>query len=163
MEFRPNREAFERVRDQIGFCGIWCGSCAVGNGSLTQLAVCLRHFLAAYDVPRWASAEIDWDAFLKALGSLGRTVGCTGCRRGGGRDDCDIRACAVGRGLMHCIDCASFAECDHAAVLDHMRSGAAEVGLSVLSPGDHPEAMLEDWKRALPARWPCRILFEESE
>ena len=28
------QSAFENVQDQIGACGIWCGSCAVGNGSL---------------------------------------------------------------------------------------------------------------------------------
>ncbi len=24
--------AFDRVKDQVGCCGIWCGSCIVGNG-----------------------------------------------------------------------------------------------------------------------------------
>ncbi len=31
-------EAFDRVKAQIGACGIWCGSCAVGNGSLRELS-----------------------------------------------------------------------------------------------------------------------------
>jgi hypothetical protein len=163
MEFSPNREAFERVRDQIGFCGIWCGSCAVGNGGLTQLAGGLRQLLADYDVPRWTSVEIGWEAFLKALDSLKQGVSCAGCREGGGRDNCEIRACALGRGLKHCTDCASFPSCDHSAIMDHMRSGAAKIGLSVLMPGQNPDSILQDWTRALPARWPCCIVFAESK
>ena len=27
----------ENVKDQIGYCGIWCGSCIVGNGALREL------------------------------------------------------------------------------------------------------------------------------
>jgi len=51
MEMKPNREAFERVRDQVGFCGIWCGSCAVGNGSVGERGAELRELLVAYDAP----------------------------------------------------------------------------------------------------------------
>jgi hypothetical protein len=29
-----NANAYENVMDQIGYCGICCGSCAVGNGAL---------------------------------------------------------------------------------------------------------------------------------
>ena len=30
-------ESFEDVKGQIGCCGIWCGSCVVGNGALREL------------------------------------------------------------------------------------------------------------------------------
>jgi hypothetical protein len=33
-----DREALENVKGQIGACGIWCGSCAVGNGALQELS-----------------------------------------------------------------------------------------------------------------------------
>jgi len=33
-----HREALENVKGQIGACGIWCGSCAVGNGALQELS-----------------------------------------------------------------------------------------------------------------------------
>jgi len=163
MEFSPNLAAFERVRDQIGSCGIWCGSCAVGNGCLTQVAWGLRELLAAYDVPQWASVEIDWESFLRDLASLKQIGCCSGCRKGSGRDSCEIRARAQARGLKHCIDCASFADCKHAAVLHLMRTGAAKAGFSVLQPGDNPDAILEEWVRALPSRWPGCIIFAEGK
>ena len=27
---------FDNVENQIGFCGIWCGSCPAGNGSVVE-------------------------------------------------------------------------------------------------------------------------------
>lgn len=98
----PGRKAFERVRNQIGFCGIWCGSCAVGNGCLVGLSTGLRELLEAYGAPGWASVETGWEGFLKDLGTIGRTVSCIGCRSGGGRDDCEIRACALEREISFC-------------------------------------------------------------
>ena len=73
----PSREAFERVRDQIGFCGIWCGSCAVGNGCLAGLSTGLRELLTAYGAPDWASIETGWEGFLKDLGTIKQTVKAT--------------------------------------------------------------------------------------
>lgn len=28
---------FANVKNQIGFCALWCGSCTVGNGVLREL------------------------------------------------------------------------------------------------------------------------------
>lgn len=33
METKP----FDNVENQIGLCGIWCGSCPAGNGSVVEL------------------------------------------------------------------------------------------------------------------------------
>jgi hypothetical protein len=159
MEIRPNREAFERVRGQIGFCGLWCGSCAVGNGCLGELGLGLRELLVAYDAPQFAALGIGWEQFLEALGSLKQVVACTGCRTGGGRDNCEIRTCALGRGLDQCTECASFGHCEQTAILEHMRSEAARVGLSVLRQRESRDGALDDWSRAQAARWPCCILF----
>jgi len=160
---RPKREAFDRVRNQVGYCGIWCGSCAVGNGSLTEMARGLRELLTAYGTPQWASVETGWEPFLESLGSLKQTVSCAGCRHGGGRDSCEIRLCAQRRGLEQCVSCPAFGSCEHTKILDHMRSGAAKVGLSVLSQGENPDAKLEAWTQRLTARWPCCILFADSD
>ncbi|MEW6743926.1 MAG: DUF3795 domain-containing protein [Planctomycetota bacterium] len=162
METTRRREAFEHIRYQIGFCGIWCGSCALGNGCLAELAGGLRELLTAYAAPEWASVEVGWEGFLKGLGSVREAASCAGCRKGGGRDNCEIRACALGRGVEHCTDCMSFGRCEHATILDHMRSGAARAGLSVLSPGENPEAVLPEWTRRVMVRWPCCVLFAED-
>lgn len=159
----PNRVAFQCVRDQIGYCGLWCGSCAVGNGCLAGLSTGLRELLAAYGAPEWATVETGWDGFLKELETMKRTVSCIGCRSGGGRENCEIRACAKSRGLNHCTECPSFGSCEHSAVLDHMRSGATEVGMLALSPGEDPGTTIPKWTQQLEARWPCCVLFAESE
>jgi hypothetical protein len=158
----PHRDAFDRVRDQIGFCGLWCGSCAVGNGCLAELAAGLRQLLADYGVPEWAFVEIGWQELLDALASLKKVTSCAGCRKGGGRNNCEIRACAVGRGVEHCTSCSSFGSCDHAAILGRMRSGATRIGMSVLLPGDDPDTLLPQWTRLVMSRRPSCLLFAEG-
>jgi len=135
----------------------------VGNGGVTELATGLRELLNAYGAPQWATVETGWEPFLKSLGSLKQTVSCTGCRNGRGRENCEIRFCAQRSRVKHCTSCAAFNSCEHAAILDHMRSGAAKVGLSVLSQGENQDEMLEEWTRRLTTQWPCCILFAESE
>jgi hypothetical protein len=73
----------EGVSEQIGFCGIWCGSCAVGNGCVGELGAGLRNLLVAYDAPEYAAIGIGWEPFLEALGPLKQAVVCPGCRMGG--------------------------------------------------------------------------------
>jgi hypothetical protein len=34
---RLTTKGFENVKSQIGFCGIWCGSCLGGNGAVLEL------------------------------------------------------------------------------------------------------------------------------
>jgi hypothetical protein len=41
-------QAFLNVKHQIGFCGIWCGSCVVGNGALRELAGGLEQVTTVY-------------------------------------------------------------------------------------------------------------------
>lgn len=159
MEIIPSLEAFERVRGQVGFCGIWCGSCAVGNGCLSEVGRGLRELLVAYDAPEFAPLEVGWEPFLEALGSLKQVVACNGCRAGGGREDCEIRTCALARGVDQCTECASFGACEQTALLEHMRSGAARVGLSVLQKGESRDGVLDEWGRAQAARWPGCVLF----
>lgn len=144
MEIQPNLAALERVREQIGFCGIWCGSCAVGNGCVGELGRSLRDLLVAYDAPSFAAIGIQWEPFLDSLGALGQAVSCPGCHMGGGRTDCEIRACARRHRRDHCTECAMFgaSSCEHSTILDQMRSGAVKVGLSVLRPG-------ENWREAM--------------
>lgn len=162
MEMRPDRAAFDRVRDQIGYCGLWCGSCAVGNGCIGELGAGLRELLIAYDVSDFATVGTGWEPFLEALGSLKRAVACPGCREGGGRDTCDIKSCAVRHGLESCTECASFGGCEHSAILEHMRSGAARVGLSVLQQQESRIEALPEWTRAQAARWPCCVLLSKG-
>jgi hypothetical protein len=53
MDDRP----FENVRDQIGFCGIWCGSCAVGNGALRELTKRYEDVVKGYGLEGCAGCD----------------------------------------------------------------------------------------------------------
>jgi len=46
--------AYQKVKQQIGYCGIWCGSCVVGNGALCELTRCYREMTEPYDLGEWA-------------------------------------------------------------------------------------------------------------
>lgn len=156
------REAYENVRDQIGGCGIWCGSCAVGNGSLRTLTARFEQVLDAHGVGHWAPAEMDYPAFTRSLSVLREIATCVGCRKGGGRDDCALRACAVERALADCAGCPEFGACPNDAVLEQMREGARTAGLFVREPDEDPADRLRDWSERVKTTWPSRILFEEE-
>ena len=156
------REAYENVKDQIGGCGIWCGSCAVGNGSLRELAARFGQVLDAHGVGHWSPAEMDYPAFARSLSILREVTACVGCRKGGGRDDCALRACSVERALADCASCAEFGTCSNDALLKQMREGARTAGLFVREPGDDPADRLRVWSERVRATWPSRILFEEE-
>jgi hypothetical protein len=49
-----SRNAFESVKAEIGYCGIWCGSRAVGNGALGEITTRYEKMLAAYGLKQWA-------------------------------------------------------------------------------------------------------------
>jgi Protein of unknown function (DUF3795) len=89
------------VLEGIAYCGLDCDKCpaflATQNGDMEELAV-----VAA----RWSSAtgrEITAENIL-----------CDGCRSGGERINtfcsvCEIRECAVGRGIETCASCEEYA------------------------------------------------------
>jgi hypothetical protein len=155
-------QSYENVRDQIGFCGIWCGSCVVGNGTLRELTKRYEEMIAAYGLREWGPRDLDYDELSRALASIEGMPDCPGCLEGGGRDDCEIRACALARGLESCVACDEFGRCGHAAIVERMRSGAVAAGLFVKAAGTEGGESLEEWERQLERRWPCCILFMDG-
>jgi hypothetical protein len=155
-------EAFEYVRDQVGACGIWCGSCVVGNGALRELTRRYELVIQDYGLPEWGPGDVDYGRLMQDLAGLTRLRLCPGCRRGGGRDNCEIRACAARRRLESCRKCRA-AACEHKELLEHMRSGALEAGLCV-DRGDHPrEDLVRVWTAELQSKWPSCVLFTPCE
>ena len=75
--------SFENVKEQVGYCGIWCGSCVVGNGSLRELTKKYGELLGQYGVLEWGAKDCDAPAFLKGLESIKGIPVCPGCVRGG--------------------------------------------------------------------------------
>jgi hypothetical protein len=155
-------EAFENVKAQIGACGIWCGSCVVGNGTLRELTSRFEKLTVAYGLREWAPRDFRYGEFSQGLASIRAMDLCPGCVRGGGREGCEIRACASRLGLDDCNLCPEPDACEHAAIIETMRSGALKAGLFVRSGEAGRDEPLEQWTADLAARPPCRILFEDS-
>lgn len=155
-------EAFENVKDQIGACGIWCGSCVVGNGTLRELTRRFDELTVAYGLREWAPTDFAYGEFSQGLASIQNMAPCPGCAKGGGREHCEIRACASSLGLDDCGPCPEPAACEHAEIIESMRTGALAAGLVVSTGKVRRDELLDRWSADLAEHWPCRILFEDS-
>lgn len=163
MNKNQRTKAFENVREQIGFCGIWCGSCAYGNGTIMELARRNEDLISIYGLPEWGPKDIDYDVFLKGLESIQEYPPCLGCLKGGGRDKCEMRVCAIEKGLNACSECRDEKKCRHEKILDHMRSGAVNAGLFVNTGNVDKQELVENWTAKLKHKWPCLVLFVHDE
>lgn len=157
-----NRSAFESVKDQIGYCGIWCGSCILGNGALIELTSKYEKILAAYGLKEWAPSEFDHDSFSKALDIIRHFGTCPGCLRNGGRDNCEIRTCAVQRGLSSCGECKAGSACGPNELLERMRSGAVAARLFVKTDVEDWGETIARWVSEIAQRWPSSLLFTKE-
>ncbi|UCG86193.1 MAG: DUF3795 domain-containing protein [Gemmatimonadota bacterium] len=156
-------QAYDSVKPQIGYCGIWCGSCVVGNGALSELTRRYRKTTEAYDLGEWAPRDFDYSEFAQGLASIQAMPTCPGCRAGGGRDDCEIRTCARSRELDDCTKCGDFGKCEHQGILERMRTGAVDAGLMVRRDSRSNDELLREWSAEIERRWPCCVLFLEGE
>jgi len=151
--------AFENVKDQIGCCGIWCGSCVVGNGALREITKGYAEMIEAYGLEEWGLKDLDYEELAKGLESIQTTPLCPGCLNGGGRDNCEMKACALGQGIDDCSECSEPAGCLHIDVLGQMHSGAAAAGLLLKTESVEKEKLIEQWTVQLKNTWPCIVLF----
>jgi len=159
MKNTSKAEAFANVRDQIGFCGIWCGSCVVGNGTLRELTERYKEIISVYGLEAWGPKDFDYSEFLKGLTSVQSMPLCLGCLRGDGRENCEMRACALDKNISDCALCHGLVTCEHTHTLQKMRSGALKAGLLVKTEDIDCKELLEKWTRELKNKWPSRILF----
>lgn len=159
MKSGKSRKAFENVRHQIGFCGIWCGSCIVGNGTLRELTRKYRELITVYSVEEWGPKDFDYKELLKGLESIENMPLCSGCLRGGGRENCEMRSCAGRKRITGCYTCRDVAVCEHPELLQHMRSGAIKAGLFVTTEDSDGQQLIKDWTAKLRTGWPACVLF----
>ena len=151
--------AYRNVKHQVGYCGIWCGSCVVGNGALRELAERFESMLEAYRFPEWAPKNFNYEEFSSGLVAIRHLPLCPGCLKGGGREECPLRGCATRRKIDSCTKCAGFVGCPHGELLGHMRSGATAAGLFVLAVEREAAGFVRNSEAALKSRWPSSILF----
>lgn len=159
MKSGKKTAAYAQVKNQIGYCGIWCGSCVVGNGTLRALSAHYEEVIKNYDLENWAPKTFDFKEFSKGLEAIKDIPLCSGCRKGGGWEACPMRGCVIKKKISDCAECNDQAACPHSASLEKMRTGSVRAGLFVKTTKDNPKKLLAGWGKKLKTRWPSCILF----
>jgi len=152
-------KAFENVKNQIGYCGIWCGSCIVGNGTLRELTRRYEELIKLYDLEDWAPKDFNFKEFKMGLTSLQNIPHCQGCLKDGGRTNCEMRECASAKNLSDCSECEESMECLHHEILQIMQTGANRAGLFVKTENIDRNGLLEKWNVDIKRKWPICILL----
>lgn len=157
-----NRKAFENVKDQIGYCGLWCGSCIVGNGTLQALTERYRGLIKGHGVEEWGltGQGMDGNGFVNALIAIENIAICPGCLKGGGNDACTIRPCAREKKVSDCVECREKATCRNLTPLERVRTGAAKAGMLVKSGRGEPD--MAAWVAELKGKFPHSMLWAEK-
>jgi len=150
---------FENVKNQIGFCGIWCGSCVVGNGALRELTKRYEEVIKNYGLEEWAPKDFDFKEFKKGLASIQALPLCRGCLEGDGKPNCEIRTCASNKNITDCSKCDQPTACKNSEMLRKMRTGASSAGLFVKTKNVDRQELIKKWTTELKSKWPCCILI----
>lgn len=155
-------EAFNNVSDQIGFCGIWCGSCVLGNGALKELTKRYKEIAEKYGLEEWAPKDFDYKVFKRELASVQEVSFCPGCLKGGGRANCEMRSCASNKKIIDCCRCDEIATCKNSELLQKMRRGARDANVLVKDKGVDRQKFIEKGTSELKKKFPsCILLCDE--
>ncbi len=105
------------VKKQVAPCGITCGTCDLGNGTVARTAKKTKELINSIGIKDWAPAvpggvELNWDATEKTLEWITKYAYCAGCEKGGGPPDCAIRMCANEKGYELCNECEDLTDCN---------------------------------------------------
>lgn len=157
LETKP----FENVKNQIGFCGIWCGSCLGGNGAILELTKryeqIIKHSQSALE--KWAPKEFNFNQFMKDLTGIQAMPNCPGCRKGGGNPTCKIRICALEKGMMDCGQCDQLGECKNFVELEKSNPKIKDELREI--QGKNQQLLIQKWMSELKTKWPHCILLCE--
>jgi hypothetical protein len=104
------------VKNQVGPCGITCGACFLGNGSVANSAKTTLDYINMIGIKEWAplipeGSGLNWDETEKTLNWMTKYAYCEGCEKGGGPPDCVIRLCANEKGYELCNMCSELDDC----------------------------------------------------
>jgi len=148
-------KAFENVKNQIGHCGIWCGSCGGGNGTVQELARRFEEIVKNYKLEKYAPKEFDFNEFMKGLAGMQAMPLCPGCREGGGLPTCKVKLCAREKGMPLCNQCNQITKCQN---FEQLKKDHPKIKEDLMKIGNKKES-IEKWMRKLKRKWPHCILL----
>jgi hypothetical protein len=110
------KEALNTTENRAGPCGIVCGACPLGSGTVAKTAGQTRKHIVDCQIPMWSpfvpgGEVIDWTAMDRGLEWMEKYACCAGCENGGGPPDCTIRICAREKGYELCSSCDELDSC----------------------------------------------------
>jgi len=151
----------KNVRDQIGFCGTWCGSCIAGNGAIIELTRRFRKTLKKFNIEKWASKEINFRALEKYLELIEAIPACIGCQKGGGPSNCLIKICASEQKFVNCGQCNELSDCNKFVLLEQKHPTIKESLIQNIKKDK--KSLIKEWSEELKNKWPHSILFLPDE
>jgi len=155
-------EPFENVKHQIGFCGIWCGSCLGGNGAILELTRKYEQLIKRSQpaLEKWAPKEFDFNGFMKGLTCIQAMPLCLGCKKSGGDPKCKIRVCASEKKITDCSQCDQLMTCKNFETLE---KGYPKIKQNLIKTKHVDRRELVDkWINELKGKWPHCVLLCES-
>lgn len=155
-------KGFENTKNQIGYCGIWCGSCLGGNGAIQELTQKFEQLIkrSKSALEEYAPKEFSFEELMKNLACIRAMPQCPGCKKGGGNQSCKVRLCASKRNLSNCGECNELMRCGNFDELEKNYPHMKEDLVNIKSIGQ--EKMIEQWMGELKTRWPHCILLCET-
>lgn len=151
-------KAFKNVKDQIGYCGLWCGSCVVGNGTLRELTKRYEHLIKGYGIDEWGAKGFDAEEFRKGLKAIQEIPICKGCLKGGGNNRCSVRPCASKKRLSDCGECGRLGGCKYTNELNKVRRGAQAVGMLIKERKGNGRELKNMWSLEILDRFPNCVI-----
>jgi len=146
------------VKNQIGYCGLWCGSCIVGNGTLRELTRRYEGLIKGYGINEWGAKDFDSEEFMKGLLSIQNLPICAGCLRGGGNDECKMRPCASKKKISECSECDNPMACRNSEALEKVRTGALAVGMVAKTRKGSQSRLVERWTADIKDKFPFCVV-----
>ena len=91
----------------VTYCGLYCENC-IQRTNVGPEAKKLRESMKRAGYENFGHNISDFSIFWRFLSELSEKGGCAGCRSGGGNPNCQIRKCAVEKGVAACAFCEAY-------------------------------------------------------
>ena len=102
----------------VGFCGIDCSKCELGNKTISKNADTLKNKVENYGISQWYqlvpitdNEKFSFEELNKGLAWLAKYAACPGCSNGGGSPACAVKICAKEKNYENCSMCNDIDTC----------------------------------------------------
>jgi hypothetical protein len=119
--------------NNIGFCGLDCSKCELGNRTISKNAEVLKSRVENYGISQWYQLvpvedreKFNFDELSRGLSWLAKYAACPGCQSGGGSPECPVRLCAKEKGFENCSKCDAIDSCKRMSFLEPGHPGLRE-------------------------------------